>query len=141
VPTPIRKIARLAASLSGHAPRNAADESWLGAALQTYLDGADLDQALGVQTAAGDRDCRTIARQTKRDTLLRELAAEMCPEKPITRQAEYLEKVISRYSAGPWVHERGRAIPFERNRKLWELLRLYPSPLGARRIRMILGGK
>jgi hypothetical protein len=141
VPTPIRKLARLAASLQGHAPRNAADESWLGAALARYLDGADLDQALGVQTAAGDRDVRTVARQARRDEILRDLAAEMCPEKPVTRQAEYLEKVISRYSAGPWIHDRGRTIPPERNRKLWELLRLYPSPLGARRIRMILGGK
>lgn len=141
MPTPIKKLARLAASFSGHAPRNPADEAWLGAALQTYLDGTDLAAALGVAVEAGDRDPRRIAAQSRRDDLLRELASIMCPERPISRQADFLASSIARYFASAWIHDRKRTAPPERHAKLWELLRLHPSPLGSRRIRMILGGK
>jgi hypothetical protein len=139
--TPIRKIVRLAASLRGEAPRNAHDEAWLGAALQTYLDGADLADALGVAVAAGDRDPRRIAAQARRDELLRELAGTLCPERPISRQADFLASTIDRYFTTAWIHDRRRAEPSPRNAKLYELMKLHPSPLGSRRIRMILGGK
>jgi hypothetical protein len=141
MPTPIRKIQRLAASLAGHGPRSAADESWLGRALQTYLDGADLAASLGVAIEPGDRDPRRVAAQARRDELLRELAGDLCPEKPVTRQADYLASVIDRYFTTAWIHDRARTTPPERHAALWELLRLHPSPLGSRRIRMILGGK
>jgi hypothetical protein len=104
--TPIRKIARLAASLRGEAPRNPADDAWLGTALQTYLGGADLDQAMGLALARGQSDPRRDLTREARDRLLTAAADKLLPAGEVWEQARLLHHHLSTFAAGRWRFDR-----------------------------------
>jgi hypothetical protein len=108
MPTPIRKIQRLAASLQGEAPRNPADDAWLGTALQTYLGGADLDQAMGLALARGQSDPRRDLMREARDAALAAAADRLLPAGEVWEQARLLHHHLSKFAAGRWRFDRIR---------------------------------
>jgi hypothetical protein len=132
----VERIARLADRLAQSAE---ADERWLGAALSQFLAGGDLAAALGVSPRPGNRDPRNIARKAARDTLLRELAAELAPGARISKQASILVSSLSVYASGQWRFDRTRsAPPQQRNARLWKILMLLPVVPGQRSMQEVL---
>jgi hypothetical protein len=139
--TPIKRLARLADALQGRTPRNGADDVWLGAALDQYLGGQDLDVALDVAARPGLRDCRTDLKLQLRDGLLRQLAHELLPDNNPSEQAHALHCALDRYYHGGFQNDRLRSPPpaDQLESKLWKILLLHPAPLSERRLRYVLG--
>jgi hypothetical protein len=139
--TPIKRLARLADALQGRTPRNGADDVWLGAALDQYLGGQDLDVALDVAARPGLRDCRTDLKLQLRDDLLRQLAHELLPGNCASEKSCGLHAAMTRYFNGKFQRDRLRAPPpaDQLESKLWKILMIHPAPLSERRLRYILG--
>ena len=121
------------------------DVSALGEDLATWLDEGDghLDTALGIVNGAGE-SWRLADAVRRRDDLLRHVAAEYyCGQKPSVA-APKIASDLSRFrSSAAWRTARtAAACPYEGERAFfWQILRLVDKPIGADRLRRILGAK
>src|ERR1043166_585526 len=106
MPTPIKKLSRLAASLAGHGPRNAADDIWLSQALTDYLNGADLATAFNLNLSRGQSDPRNDLKREARDTTLAAAADKLAPGAELCDRARVLHHHLSTYAAGRWRFDR-----------------------------------
>jgi hypothetical protein len=104
--SPIERLRRIAQrALAGE--RLGEDSAWLAAAVARYereaARGVTLDDAFGVATHAGCAPWWREEALARRDQALRELAGRFFGELCVSKQAEELRRLISRYATTTWL--------------------------------------
>ena len=132
------------------APLDDPDARWFAARFAAYLTGAfpprDLDAALGLRPAPGQRSFDTAERLAARDELYRRLARKHFPDLRPTKQAYAVQRTIRRYVASAWRNEQHLTMcrhgPGTLKALLWQILTLDGGRvLSSKRLRKILAAR
>ncbi|MCA1492751.1 hypothetical protein I6F11_17665 [Ensifer sp. NBAIM29] len=105
-------------------------------------DADSLDAELGLKPGPGERNWRTVAALQRRDDLIRRAAAEHFADLTNREAAEQIASALSRFrNSHDWRRSRAATTCPLLGVKAtwWSVLKLRDQPIGAERIRQILG--